>query len=555
MYNVLLLCFATLFCTIVSCSSPHGKPAALPIEDSIPLAYDRKGPSLADTNLLYEITDSGKILKEELEQSILFYINRNLSPAWYHDGNLREHAGFLLRFVEQAPLEGISDSFPLLVEMEERMNQVVAGDSLTPVDTRLEAQLTLAFFWYSNRAWKGLPENKTRAMGWFLPRYHTHAGEWLDSALQVKPEGKLLAGAVFRQYYSLRDYLLRYDSLEKAGGWPMVSVQKKKYSAGDSDSVVFLLRKSLFLHGDLDSDNGSMLFDSVLTEGVVRFQKRHGLKDDGEAGPGFFRELNIPVEERKRTILLNMERSRWMPTSYPPEYLIVNIPEFSLYAYDSGKQVWSMEVVVGKELHETVTFSGILRHVVFNPYWVIPSGILYKETLPGILKSPSYLKKHRLEVVDRNGNKVQINSIDWNRYAKGGFPYVIRQLPGSANSLGRVKFLFPNSYSIYLHDTPSRSLFKEEKRAFSHGCIRVSDPERLADYLLAPQGWSPDDVALALKPGMERWVNLKKTVPVHVVYFTAWVGNDKSLHFRPDVYGRDKRLLQEMLEQSDATLP
>lgn len=541
--------FAALLIQCCTCSPGNGKRSEAVMQDTVPLAYDRKSAAVADTIVLGALADSCGTLAEEKEQAIQFYRNRNCAPAWYQEGHMREHAGFLLRFMEQSALEGITDTFPFLNELDERMHLALSGDSLTPMDTRLESQLTLAFFWYSNRAWKGLPEEKTRAMGWFLPRYHTNQVEWLNAALEAKPEGKLLADAVFRQYYWLRDYLLRYDSLEKAGGWPLVEPQKKKYREGDTDSLIGLIRRSLFLHGDLQHDNGSPCFDSLLTAAVIRFQQRHGLEADGVAGAGFFRELNIPVGIRKQTLLLNMERSRWMPTSYPPEYLIVNIPDFSLYGYVDHKQVWAMRVVVGKELHETVTFSGKLHDVVFNPYWVIPSGILYKEIIPGILKNTSYLQKHRMEVVDRSGHKIQSRSINWSRFADGGFPYIIRQLPGAQNSLGRVKFLFPNSFSIYLHDTPSRSLFKEEKRAFSHGCIRVSDPERLANFLLAPQGWTPERIQHAMRPGREQWVSLKKQVPVHIVYFTAWVEQDQTLQFRPDVYGRDTLLRRELLKQ------
>lgn len=477
-----------------------------------------------------------------------FYSNRGFRLAWYGASGLREHAGYLMQYLEKADLEGIRDTFPAWQDLKLRMDQQVVQDTSAGPDRRMDVLLTTAFFWYAGKAWSGLPEEKTKALGWFLPRYHLNKSEWLSEALQQAPAGELLSKAVFRQYYLLRDKLEQYARISKAGGWPRVLLPGRALRAGDRDSLVPLLAKSLYLHGDLAAADTSWLVSDTLVAAIRRFQLRHGMHPDGSAGPAFFRALNVPVEERISQMLLNMERSRWMPSEYPGRYLIVNIPDFSLYGYEAGKQIWTMRVVVGKLLHETATFSGKLRYVVFHPYWVIPSGILYQEIIPGVMADRGYLRKHQMEVVDRGGHPVSADQIDWSRYVRGGFPYTIRQKPGSRNSLGRVKFLFPNSYSIYLHDTPSRSLFGEEKRAFSHGCVRVNEPEKLANYLLSSEGWSAEEVRKALLPGKERWVTLQEAVPVYIVYFTAWVENDGQLHFRPDVYDRDKHLQDELLE-------
>ncbi len=511
------------------------------------VSYDVKGPFLLDSFLLDSVLKDGAIWNKYAANVKSFYVNRNWVMAWFGQEGLREHAGFLMQFLDHVQVEGLKDSFPWMELLQERMNIQAVKDTFTLPDPLLDVLLTTSFFWYSDVAWSGLPEEKTKALGWFLPRYHVDKSEWLDSALMHSPDGSLMSKAVFRQYYWLRKYLVVYDSLAGKGAWPEVNYSGKPLRLGDRDSVVPLLSRSLFFHGDISAFDSSNVVDSVLHEGIKSFQSRHGLTADGIAGPSFFRQLNVPVSDRIEQILLNMERSRWMPSDYPAEYLIVNIPDFNLYAYKNGKQEWTMPVVVGKTIHETTTFSGILKYVVFNPYWVIPPGILYNEIIPGVIRNPSYLRKHNMEVVDKSSKIISPTKISWAKYSSSGFPYTIRQRPGSSNSLGRVKFLFPNNFSIYLHDTPSRSLFKEEKRAFSHGCIRVSDPEKLAGYILEKEGWTEQEVKKAMRPGKEKWVTLKSEIPVYIVYFTAWVENDGKLHFRNDIYKRDEKLKLEMI--------
>lgn len=547
--KTILQCIGVLLFLLSSCSAPSAKEEKRERLRQEMKSFDRKTVNTADSVFIDSLTKADTLTFRPYEEELFaFYGNRDWKLAWYGKSGLREHAGYLMQILETAGLEGLHDSFPAMQLLEDRMDIARNVDSTVAPDPLLDVMMTTAFLWYSDKAWSGLPEEKTKALGWFLPRYHVNRAEWLDSALVHSPDGRLLSKAVFRQYDRLRSYLVKYDSIAKAGGWPQVKITKKSLREGDRDSAVNDLAKSLFLHGDLSAiPDSTEKIDTTLVAGIKHFQLRHGMKPDGVAGPAFFRALNVPVEQRIEEILLNMERCRWMPSDYPDRYLIVNIPDFSLYAYDQGKQIWTMNVVVGKLLHETATFSGNLKHIVFNPYWVVPSSIVYKEVVPAVLKNPSYLRKHNMELVDRNGKEVSSSGLDWNKYTEKGFPYTIRQKPGSDNSLGKVKFLFPNSFSIYLHDTPSRGLFKEEKRAFSHGCVRVGDPEKLANYLLSAEDWTPEEVKKALKPGKENWVTLQHTVPVYIVYFTAWVEEDGQLHFREDVYGRDKNLQQELL--------
>jgi murein L,D-transpeptidase YcbB/YkuD len=275
----------------------------------------------------------------------------------------------------------------------------------------------------------------------------------------------------------------------------------------------------------------TQVFNDTLELAVKNFQQRHGYNPTGIINEAVIKELNVPVEKRLQQLLINMERMRWMPSS--PEQgnmVLVNIPEFVLHMFDGKNKVFDMVVVVGKEGHNTMMFTGNLNQVVFSPYWNVPPSIVKKEILPSMQKNPNYLASQNMEIT---GNDESLPEI--------------RQLPGPKNSLGRVKFLFPNSFNIYFHDTPSKSLFSREKRAYSHGCIRLSDPEKMANYLLRNQPeWTPEKISEAMNAGKEKFVKLKNSVPVFITYYTAWVDENGKLNFREDIYKHDKSLTQRM---------
>jgi murein L,D-transpeptidase YcbB/YkuD len=326
-------------------------------------------------------------------------------------------------------------------------------------------------------------------------------------------------------YEQLKKELQRFTLLEKNGGWVAIPVAKKSWRLGDSSETVGLIRKRLLATGELSLDSGSALYDEALEAAVKNFQKNHGLNEDGVAGPGVIREMNVPVRERIEQIIVNMERCRWLPNQTEEEYVVVNIPQFKVFAFEKDSMVFSSNVVVGKETNKTVIFKGDMKYVVFSPYWNVPESIMKKEIIPAIRRNPQYLER---------------NNMEWNDGK-------IRQKPGKDNALGKVKFLFPNVYNIYLHDTPSKHLFKEEKRAFSHGCIRVADPKNLAVYLLRHQKeWTEAAITVAMESGKELFVPLRKPIPVYIVYFTAFVDQQGKINFRKDVYQRDQAL-KEML--------
>jgi murein L,D-transpeptidase YcbB/YkuD len=263
---------------------------------------------------------------------------------------------------------------------------------------------------------------------------------------------------------------------------------------------------------------------------VNKAKRQYGFIQDGIINAAFIEALNVPLKDRMRQMLINMERMRWLPPQPAGSYILVNIPDFKLNLFEGRQKIFDIKIIVGKTANRTIIFNGVLKYVVFSPYWNVPPSIVKNEILPALRRNPNYLRENNME---RTGYR-------------DGLPE-IRQRPGGDNSLGRVKFIFPNNYNIYLHDTPAKSLFQESKRTFSHGCIRLAEPRKLADYLLRHQReWTPGRITKAMHADQETWVVLKEPVPVAVTYFTAWVSKDGLLNFRDDVYGHDRKM-EELL--------
>lgn len=291
------------------------------------------------------------------------------------------------------------------------------------------------------------------------------------------------------------------------------------------------------------------VYDEALKKAVESFQTSAGLKADGIIGDRTVAALNANLKHeskgmQKAKIRLAMERLRWLPHHLGHRYVLVNQAAFELYMVDKGRQIWQTKVIVGKPDHQTSEFDDQIETVVFNPYWGVPQSIIIHEMLPHLRQDPSYLDREGFEVTDLKGNHLSSSSIDWWQYSDK-VPLNVRQPPGNDNALGRIKFLFPNKHSIYMHDTPSKPLFAKPSRAYSHGCVRVQDPRHFAELLL---GWSSEEVASAVDSGENHDVSLQQKVPVYLTYFTAWPDAEGNIKFYDDVYGRDQ--LMETAEQT-----
>jgi L,D-transpeptidase YcbB len=358
-----------------------------------------------------------------------------------------------------------------------------------------------------------------------------------------------------QRYAALRTVLAKYRALAAKGGWNTVPLGES-IKPGMSDPRIPAIRARLSLTDGASGEVGAaegQLYGNALVEVVKRFQARQGLEGDGVIGSTTIVAMNVPVQERIKSIILAMERLRWMPENLGQQYLIVNIAGFELRRVNAGKVEERMAVVVGKPYHRTPVFSDRIRFLEFNPYWNVPPDIAVNEELPVLRRNPAGLSAQGFEVV--RGNQVSDpSSVDWSSVGPGHFPYQLRQRPGPNNALGRVKFMFPNPHNVYLHDSPARNLFERNVRAFSHGCIRLSRPLDLAEQVLrvgGVQGWTKERINDVVASTKNTVVNLREPLPVHITYLTAWA-DDGVANFRQDIYGHDAKLLAALEGKSIA---
>ena len=349
-----------------------------------------------------------------------------------------------------------------------------------------------------------------------------------------------------QRYAALRTVLAKYRALAAKGGWSATPLGDA-IRPGMTDPRVPAIRARISMTDGASSAvaaTEATLYDNALVEAVKRFQARQGLDADGVIGSTTIVAMNVPIQERINSIILAMERLRWMPENLGQQYLIVNIAGFELRRINAGKVEERMAVVVGKPYHRTPVFSDRIRFLEFNPYWNVPPDIAVNEELPVLRRNPAGLSAQGFEVV-RGDQVTDPSSVDWSSIGPGHFPYQLRQRPGPNNALGRVKFMFPNPHNVYLHDSPAQSLFGRSVRAFSHGCIRLSRPLDLAEQVLrvgGVQGWTKDRINNVVASAKTTVVNLREPLPVHITYLTAWA-DDGAANFRQDIYGHDAKLL------------
>ncbi len=354
-----------------------------------------------------------------------------------------------------------------------------------------------------------------------------------------------LAPSAWRYAY-LRRGLEHYRALAESGGWAPIP-DGPTIEPGSDDPRVAALAERLVSGGDLVARDGPYLvYDDTLEAAVRRFQVRHGLEADGLVGKKTLRQLNVSVERRIDQVRVNLERQRsWEPPA-DGDYVLINVPAFTAYVYVRGRPTWSTKVIVGDTEDETPDIQSGLKSIVFNPTWSVPYSIASKELLPKIQRDPDFLKRGNYRVVDRDGRQVDPDSVDWSVVRRNTFPYSLVQQAGPGNELGQVKFLFPNPYSVCMHDTPGKALFDRARRAFSHGCIRIDEPLQLAERLLAREGWTTADIDARLRSGRTTTVALENPWPVLLLYWTVDVGADGTLLFYDDLYGRDTAVLEHV---------
>jgi len=479
-----------------------------------------------------------------------FYQRRGYQPAW---SDPRDVAA-LIKLVEHTPDHGLDPEDYHLNEIEGLRRTIAeAGTPQAQDAADLDLLLTDSVVRLAFHAKFGKVDPASLDSDWNFARSLNGKDPvaTLQRVLDTHSIGEFFARAYAEPYFytRLREALAAYRAIDAAGGWPSVP-QGETLQLGDQGDSIRVLRERLQVTGDLSSGHRAgdpAMFDVDLAAGVEAFQRRHGLDADGKVGKKTLAALNVPVETRVAQIRVNMERVRWVYQDLPSDFLLADIAGFHVYLVKDGAAVWSARAQVGKPYRKTPVFRAAMTYLEFNPTWTVPPTILSKDILPKLRKDPGYLARKDMVVLEHSGKPVDSASIDWSSVSAKGFPYLLRQQPGPENALGRVKFMFPNPHAVYLHDTPSKSLFDRSERAFSSGCIRVERPFALAELVLNDsQRWSQEDIQQVLDSKQTQRVSLAKPLPVLLLYWTAEVGEDGRVYFREDIYGRDEAVLRAL---------
>lgn len=536
---------------VFSCRPKSGNGVLDTVGDSIvgrPLRTELTMDSVDLAGFLEQHPDYSSVA----ERMSAFYGKRAYRFAWMDSEGPNDRSFSLVNLFSNAIDEGVvlrSLDLPAIRSLfEELPSDTVAGFFAEERTIRFELELTANYFLMADASAVGLPAQKRRSLEWYIPS-GPQSPELLAIALADTVTADLqLPHPEDSLYHQLQLALKQYRGLAENHDWSPVGTPPVSFRKGERFVGLPEIKRRLWLLGDLSDTSFTDAYDAPLDTAVRRFRERHTLNAEQGIDSVFIACINVTPEERVRQLLVNMERCRWLPRLPQGEFILVNIPEYRLRYFKGDREKWGCPVIVGKSSTRTTVLSGRLNEVVFSPYWNVPKSILVKELLPEIKSDPRKLAAYHLEVrtKGKNPRTVPGTSIDWKKVVPERFPYELRQTPGPWNSLGRVKFLFPNNFGIYLHDTPSKGLFAQEQRMFSHGCVRVADPVRLAKEVLDDRYWTATRIRDAMTSGNEISVPLKQRIPLLVVYFTCWVDASGLVHFARDGYGHDARLAEEL---------
>ena len=486
-------------------------------------------------------------------------------PVWIHEKSISNFTKELFyQMKKDETLSHTSRLYQDMLGLEQKAKEVYGGSGGIAQKVDLEFKISQLYKGYADYTLYGsINWGAFKSRLYNLKAHVINAG-WVTHKPKASPvslvEDAALNGslenafkkAIPKEYHysALRQELVRYLKIQESGGWVAVPL-RGTLKVGESYEAVPFLRKRLRATGDYHRCNGSaegLVYDACLQQAVIDFQKRNGLAAKGIIDKKTIAVLNRTVEERIATIRLNLDRIKWLNERRSKRHIIVNIPAFRLYFEEDGELKLSMKVITGKRKHPTPVFSNVVRYIVLNPYWNVPKSIIQKEMIPKLLKSSNAMAHQGIEILTgwaKDAVKVNASSVDWSqyRYSKN-MPFRFAQVPGEKNALGKVKFLFPNRFSVYMHDTPHKRLFKQNVRAFSHGCIRLAEPIELLRVFSTFNSTVDFDKSQNIMKGKKRrHFTLNDQVPVDVVYLTSWVDYEGVLQFRNDIYGYDKMQL------------
>ena len=524
----------------------------------------------ANTNLgFHEVASTVMInsLQTQPQNSFLkqLYTRLFFVPVWIDEDSPSSFSKELFRLIkEDKTLETSSKLYQDTVRLEQRAQEIYGSNGTVSQKVDLEFKISQLYKGYADYAlygsinWGAFKDRLYNLKaadinaGWVTYKPKFGPMTLIENAALSGSLSSLFAQAVPKEYRykELREALIKYLDLRQNGGWPQVPL-KETLKPGETSDVIPLLRERLRITGDYGScsSKAANIYDACLKEAIVHFQKRHGLDAEGVIGKETIAALNTPIEKRIEQIRLNLDRIKWLHERNSKRHIMINIPAFTLFFEEDRALRQQMKVIIGTRKNPTPIFSNTVQTIVLNPHWNVPKSIIQKEMIPKLLKNPNAMAKDNIEIRTgwgKDAAKVYGGSVDWRRYRYSKtVPYRFAQIPGEGNALGKVKFLFPNEFSVYMHDTPTKNLFNRNVRAFSHGCIRLSQPIELLETFSTFNDTVDFEKAQQRLEGVDKaFLYLTEQVPVDVIYLTAYVDYDGVLQFRNDIYGYDKMQLQ-----------
>ncbi|WP_171015914.1 L,D-transpeptidase family protein [Devosia sp. FKR38] len=551
MHKILVCLIAALSCGVSAAPALAQDVASLAVS---PVIIAPPGSAIGETikaRLSAAYYGAGKETSaySEAQKLYFFYGSRHFEPIWVSQTasggvEFSAPAQKILKLFAQAASEGLRPEDYLTADLD------VTGVKADPTRmAELETAFSRAAMRYATHIYTGriVPSSVSANLD-IAPKKLDEAGLLVQLATSADPVAVLNAlEPTHPEFLALKAALATFD--ETQTDRPIAIPAGRTLRPGMTDERIPTLRQRFEL--PLGTDN---VYDDTLVEAVKTFQAAHDLDVDGVMGPATLAAVNGGAPLTRADILANMERWRWMPRDLGAFNVFVNVPEFRLAISRDGQEEYTTRVVVGTTKNQTPIFSDNIRHIVVNPYWNVPSSIIRGEIAPAVMNNPGYIDSHNYDLL-YNGNPVSPWAVDWSQVSTTNFPFRVRQRPGSGNALGQIKFLFPNKHDVYLHDTPSKSLFARDFRAYSHGCVRVQNPMEFAGALMANEPNISRASLEAMFGSAERWVNPQTQIPVHIAYFTIRVEADGSLRSFNDIYGHNAKLIAAMGLAPAAPLP
>ena len=541
--------------------------------------FEIDGESLYSSKVLQEFYQNRNYTPAWIISKTPLWINYNITPWFYQDSPVRLSSDFpaltvsdipvvikstllakngyvLLEYIRQVTMHGLNPYDYHLSLLEKYIDKTALFMAMDTEDMmKVDILLTDAFLFLGLQMYYGRVDSEKEGSSWKMHRKEPELQLYpiLEKALAANNIAYALnmLAPRYRSYWMMKDDLAFYLRLQDEP-WPAF-ICDTTINPGQSNRLLPRIRERLMTLRYPLSDNTSENYDTELEEQLRLYQKDWGLNADGVIGKGTLLALNTSPGTLTDRLKVNMERFRWLPLHEPRKYLMVNIASFDLFLIEGVDTLISMRAIVGKESRETPVFDARMTYIVFSPSWTVPPTILRNDVIPELLKGPGYLKQKNMKLLRNNGTEIAYSEIDWKKMSRNNFPYMVRQRPGPENALGKVKFMFPNSYNVYIHDTPTRGYFARDDRAMSSGCIRVEKPFELACLLLADvPDWMPDKIQTAMQENREQTATLKTPVDVLLLYLTAWTDRNGRVQFRKDIYERDELVLNALSQKPEA---